>query len=613
MLLSVSLHSPAPGFIARLGCLCALGAVLLGVAACAAAPDPSQIQPATAARSASAHPPAESWPSFFGIGSSYVNGRSADDLGRWLPAFKAIGVDHIRTINAPWHVVQPRADSWDWRALDQQMDALERQGVRFGVMLWGNPGWSRANGRGGLPTGNLEAWSRYVAAVSQRVKGRANRLEIWNEPPNGTLPEQTPADYARLVVASHRAAKAVDARFQIGLSAKSVHLNYLDLVIRAGAADHYDFIVLHPYEVLDSVLRTPHGDAIFRQIVPSVRRMLRQANPSREQVPVVFTELGVDARKGLDVQADGLVKALVMGAAQGVASIHWFEGMDGDSGPLGLWEGPRQPRPAFRALAELVRWLGPQPQYAGPLRVSAQIWGYRFTQGQESRAVVWGPVGALPTELALPLPVTVVSPASGQQQRTQRLLIGPRPVIVLDPPSQWVPEGATSANPAIPPAVDPAAQEVSIRFDGAPVARGLYTLSAEDVAAGVRAYGGSVRSGSVPHGNLFAVDPAFLSVVAEPIEITVEVKRSPTSRNPGFKLVYEAATPSGFKSPGDWFHVPAGPDWARHTWRLSDARFVNQWGYGFALVSDCPGCADYLIRSVSVRKLGLPADRSRAP
>ena len=98
-----------------------------------------------------------------------------------------------------------------------------------------------------LPVNHLPGWSRYVTEMVKHAKGRIKYWEVWNEPPNGTGRDQTPADYAKIVVAAYNAAKAADPACQIGIAAKSVHVNYLEQAIKAGAKDHFDYLTLHPY------------------------------------------------------------------------------------------------------------------------------------------------------------------------------------------------------------------------------------------------------------------------------------------------------------------------------------------------------------------------------
>jgi hypothetical protein len=82
--------------------------------------------------------------------------------------------------------------------------------------------------------------------------------------------------------------------------------------------------------------------------------MLAAQDSARAKVPVIFTELGCDVKKGADVQANALIKAYTMAIAEGVACIDWFEGRDGDSGPMGLLDGTGKPRPSYETMKHLI-------------------------------------------------------------------------------------------------------------------------------------------------------------------------------------------------------------------------------------------------------------------
>ena len=120
------------------------------------------------------------------------------------------------------------------------------------------------------------------------------------------------------------------------------------------------------------------------------------------------------------------------------------------------------------------------------------------------------------------------------------------------------------------------------------------------MAAAVVAYGGSARAGSIPGGNMFMVDPNFLSYTSTPIEITVVVRRNKANDNAGFNLIYESTR--GFKNLG-WYTVPDNKKWHTKSWRITDPQFVSMWGYNFTLSSDGNQYNKYDIQSVTVRKL----------
>ena len=268
----------------------------------------------------------------FGIGAC---NQTSQELEKWIPQMEEIGVHVMRTCRVMWGGVEPAEGKWDWAEVDRQMKYLDDHHLEFGGLLLGSPGWNTKDKPGSLPVNNLAGWSAYVSETVKHCKDKVKYWEVWNEPPNFTGKDQTPADYAKIVVASYDAAKAADPHCLVGLAAKSAHVNYLEQVIKAGAKGHYDYIVLHPYEVLDGVASNAGTEPVYMNIVPVVRKMLAAQDPAKANVPVIFTELGCEAKKGEGVQAHALIKAYTMGIAQGVACIHWFEGMDGDSGPMG--------------------------------------------------------------------------------------------------------------------------------------------------------------------------------------------------------------------------------------------------------------------------------------
>lgn len=537
----------------------------------------------------------------FGIGSCYINNRSAKDNARWIPQMAEIGIRVYRTPHTDWSTLEVEKGTWNWKALDEQMKYLEDNGFEFGALLAGNPRWNTLDKPGNLPVNNVEGWSNYVTTLAKHLKGRVRRYEVWNEPPNFTGKDQTPADYAKIVVAAYQAAKAVDSDCLVGLAAKSAHVNYLEQAILAGAKDHFDYIVLHPYEVLDGVAQNAGSEAVYMNIVPVVRKMLAVRNPAKAQVPIIFTELGVDAGKGTEVQAQGLVKAYTMGIAQGVACIQWFEGRDGDSGPMGLLDNKGVPRPAYKVLGSMVNHFGQHPAYFGWVLLNDRRYAFVFHGAKGPVMVTWGGPGE-PDVVELGQEVRIIDPMTDHATVQRSVRLGTAPLLLLDVPADLL--GKAKANQSKPFPWNgnySEAHEVSVEYGETTIEKGLHTRSGVHVAKAVIAYGGSARAGNVPGGNAFIIDPNFLSYTSTPIEIKVVVRRNPENVNSGFKLVYES--PSGFKTAGGWYTVPDNKEWHTQTWRIDDPQFVNYWGFNFILESDGNVYNKYLIRSVKVKKI----------
>jgi hypothetical protein len=537
----------------------------------------------------------------FGIGADYHTNQTAADNAKWIPQMVSIGIKYHRTCDTGWEAVEREQGKWTWDNLDAQMDYLASQHMQFGGIFAGNAPWNTLDPQGNLPVKNIAAWSNYVSQLVTHVHGKIHYWEVWNEPPNGTGRDQTPADYAKIVIAAYDAAKKADPNCLIGLATKSVDLSYLSQAIKAGAKDHFDYVTLHPYESLDGEVDNLGTEPVFMSIVPTVRKMLADLDPAKKDVPVVLTEIGCDAHDhGEDGQASALVKAFTMCIAQGITCVNWFEGMDGDSGPMAMLKADGTPRLSYHAYARLIKTLGPQPEYMGWVLFNAKDYGFVYQGATGPVVVTWASRATTdPTDFGAP--VTVTNAVSGEASQESSFALTSAPVYVTGVPDSLLAQARANKGKPLTWGGDfSAAKSVSISFGQPGEEKGLHSHASASVAAAVLAYGGAARSGDVPGGNVFNVDPAFLSYTSTPIEISVVVRRNAANDNAGFKLTYESAT--GFKSLG-WYTVPDNKEWHTVTWKITDAQFVSMWNYNFALNSDGDKFNKYDIQSVTVTKL----------
>ncbi len=517
--------------------------------------------------------------SSFGIGGDY---HTSQYVEKWMPQMASIGIHTMRCCSLA------------------QMDYLAGLNIRFGGLLYGVPPGDTLDAPGSLPVKDLATWSAFVTKSVQDAKGRAQYWELWNEPPNGIGAGQTATDYAKLLVSTYDSAKAADPNAVVAMCAKSVHVNWLEQTIKAGGKDHFDCIILHPYEVLGVSVDHAGAEPVYMNIVPTVRKMLAAQDPARVNVPIIFTELGYDAGKSPDMQAVALVKAYTMGIAQGVACIEWFEGMDGDSGPMGLLKGDLTPRPSYSAMAQMIKYLGQNPTYLGWLLLNDRDYGFVFQGAKGPVLITWAPKGGTDT-INFGAPVSVVAPLTGDVTQSSSVSLTDTPIIVDGPPDTIVKMAQGNKGKPFPWDGDYTdAKSVSVTYGKTNVEKGLHTQSAASIAGDVITYGGAARAGGVPGGTVFMVDPNFLTYSQTPIEISVVVRRDEANDPAGFKLVYEST--DGYKNKG-WYTVPDNKEWHTIKWKLTDAEFVSMWGYNFSLDSDGNTYNKYDIQSVTVTKL----------
>ncbi len=534
----------------------------------------------------------------FGIGADAHTGATRASLTKWIPQMQAIGIRTCRSVNMWWGGIEPKPGKWNWANLDRQLAYMKAHHIQTGGLLLGNVKWDKKDRPGTLPVNDLPAWRAYVSAVVRHCQGKVNHWEVWNEPPNGTGPHQTPADYAKIVIATYNAAKAANPHCMVGLAAKSVDINYLEQAIRAGAKDHFDYITLHPYEALGNVMHQGQ-EAVFMSMVPTLRKMLRAVDPAQVHVPVVFTELGCNASPNPALQADALVKAYTMGIAQGVACIDWFEGMDGDSGPMGLLQANGAPRPAYTAMAQMIKYIGEHPVYLGWVLLRGKDYGFVFHGPHGPVLSAWAPRGEQ-TKISFGGRVRIINPLTGKAIRAAHYTLGATPILALGVPQSLIRHARADKRKPFPwDGSYTHAKSVSITMGKIIKSNGLHLLSSAAIAREVVAYGGSARSGNVPGGLVFEVDPNFLSYTPTPIEITALVRRDRAGDPARVILYYESPTSyEGANQKAPAYRVPAGKGWHKAVWKISNDQFVSMWGYNFRL-----NAGRYFIKRVAVKKL----------
>lgn len=511
----------------------------------------------------------------------------------WLPAMAEAGVTGVRGFYAPEPPAQDRF---------APIAAAKMSGV--GILQWSSgPVHS-------LPVNDLEGWRRYVTAQVTRFKGQVKHWEVWNEPPNFTA-DQSPASYAKVVAVAFETAKAVDSTVQIGLAAKSNHVNFLAETIAAGAKDKFDFVTLHPYEVASML---PMGwEGQFMGIVPGVRKMLQATNPAKVAAPVFFTELGIPASSpanggvGPDIQADVLTKIYTMAIAQGAARTYWFDPQDSEGQTMGLTTPDGTKRPAWYALRTLSSQLGATPAYVGWSQPGNAFYGFVFKSAKGVVFVAWARAGQSAVR-TLSSDVTAIDPRTGATSTTRTATITDTPIVLVAPTSsaqaqQWLSDANANKGKAFPWNGDHSVA-TSVELVAGQTPNGVFMVNppAVSVVNNVAEFDIEGKS-SVS----FAVDPTFLSYDTTPIRITAVV-RGHGNGNPGFNLKYESDAPIAsangnglVNSSAGWFQVK-GTTFYEKTWVVPNARFVAKYGFNFSFDSDGPASSQYSIARITVSK-----------
>jgi hypothetical protein len=249
----------------------------------------------------------------------------------------------------------------------------------------------------------------------------------------------------------------------------------------------------------------------------------------------------------------------------------------------------------------MIRHLGQHPRYLGWMMLNDRNYSFAFEGANGTVLITWSPSGV--TDRAVfDQEVQMVNSLTGEITRASSCELTTVPIFVLDVPPKLVAQAQQNkGKPLLWGGDFTNSKSVSVTMGERNTEKGLHTLSGQAIAQAVLAYGGSARAGDVPGGNMFIVDPGFLSYTSTPIEITAVVRRNEANDNAGFKLVYESTR--GFKTAGTWYTVPDNKQWHTVRWKIDDPQFVNYWGYNFSLASDGNEYNKYYVQSVTVTKL----------
>lgn len=556
----------------------------------------------------------------FGVASS---GEAAGQYVAYLPKLAQIGVRSLRVFGE-WGGLEPRERALDLTAEDARVDALRKRGIEPNGSFQYSPRWALPPGADAktLPMGRLDAFGHYVAEVVAHYRGRIRYWEVWNEPnaPAFNHGAHAPADYARLVATAHAAAKAASPSALIGITCANVDVRYLKLVIEALAAQKtpgaFDFLAVHPYDLLAHVGRAD-GELAYLSIVDNLRKMLAEVAPARRKVPIRFTELGAPSEHFSEQEAAALlIKGYTLALAQGVEQVQWFEAKDaGGSRGFGLLREDLGERLTFRAYGAMTALLGAAPRYRGWLALDGG-YGFVFANDQTSVMIAWMPQGKT-ASIALGGAVRLVDPATHARRALAadaRLTLGAVPALIEDVPAALVQKAVDNRSKPYAwgrPAIDARHAAVTLGPDNDE--RGL-TQPEREATEPVRLDDGStgVRV-NVGRGNALRVfvRPSFADYTTRVMYVRVTARTTaplPHGRTAGMNLWYqpisgaiEAPPPYPYANTGRWWTVPDDQRWHRHTWQLSDATFVQSFGFGLYLQFD--DSAPFVVGKVELSKV----------
>lgn len=328
----------------------------------------------------------------------------------------AIGVNAVRD-EVFWAHVQPSLGEWQVPEHAERWvnDAVSHGIEPFVILGYGHP--SHHQGAKPLDALTLDAFKQYALFIVRHFRGRVRHYEVWNEwdADTGGSPPGEPQAYVRLLRHVVPALREADPSICIvaGSALPSARFNgWLDRALRLGLLAHADALSLHTYNYGEGEGRdTPERWA------DDTRWFIGQRLPRYPDArgkPVLVTEMGWSSHAGglsEQLQAAYALRLRLLaielslataGQANPLAGLWWYDWQDDGEDPMdpehhyGLLDRSGQPKPAWRALAELqALWPAPvgveapwrvQRQDAGP---GLQVLGFTRVHDHAGVLALW--------------------------------------------------------------------------------------------------------------------------------------------------------------------------------------------------------------------------------
>ena len=531
---------------------------------------------------------------------------------KFNPLLEKAGVKWLRGFYE-WQTIQPRQGEWNWKPMDDLVanSRANRIHLTSGFAYFAT--WASADGgTRKFPIKDMQYWHDYVAGLVTRYQKDIKYWEVWNEFNGSFAVNGTPKIYAELVRDAYDTAKKIDPTAKICMSVANFDVGFLDAVIKAGAADHFDYICVHPYENLAAV--ADNGEVGFLSMAGSLRQMLA-ANKQRADIPLWITEIGLSAPIKPDpiadrLQAEALAKAYLLSIVSGFQRIFWFEARGPSYGKgmddLGIIRADWTPRPSYEALKTMTGALGQQPRYLGWLNLDNGGYGFLFLGQGGDVLVAWSPPKEKhKAKFTGDVRITDLAGNVSLLTAGQELTLTEIPVLITNVPAALVEQAQGNVGKPYPWVGDHAhAQVVTCRLEAANVDDGIKQMNPQTTALVVVGDVSWRRTdftypGGEGHYAYFRVDPQFVPFGTNNLEITAVVRRAASDKVAGLNLNYESL--KGYVGAPEYFNIPEDDQWHELTWKVTDANFMGGWGWNFRL-NAIASPNEFYIKEVRVKK-----------
>lgn len=261
-----------------------------------------------------------------------------------------------------WPYLEPRKGEWDFRLLDQYVEAAQKNDVEILLVLGESPRWASARpeepsatqkGFAAEPR-SIEDWRSYVRTVATRYRGRIKQYEIWNEPNLKSFYSGSMKKMLELVKEASAILKAVDSSNLVispSITIANDGISWLEQYLEQGGGTFVDVLGIHLYVF-------PGPPEAMLPVVEQVKELLRRHAMST--MPIWNTEMGWAKPDTFTVEKSiGYVaRTYIVSWWAGIQRVYWYAWDNHSWVSLLMTERDgRTLTPAARAYGEIQKWL----------------------------------------------------------------------------------------------------------------------------------------------------------------------------------------------------------------------------------------------------------------
>jgi hypothetical protein len=305
----------------------------------------------------------------------------------YLDTLVQLGATRLRR-DFTWSTIEPARGQWAWDDYDRLVDDAGARSIKLlGILDYGTT-WAAAGATDDkFPPDDPADFAAYASATAARYQGRVDAWEVWNEPNFGLsfwhpTRDGDPAAYGKLLDAAADGVHGGDASAPVAfagtvftpqISGSGLDFDRAALDAAPQARAKLQDFAIHAYEryapATAPEYSDDHGELDLASKIGATDKLL--SDEGIDALPIWITEIGWPTTLAVneDAQARWMVRATLIAAQAGAATIYWYTLFDGPNptmtppedafglvhyDPMPGQDSPPPPKASFRALQALL-------------------------------------------------------------------------------------------------------------------------------------------------------------------------------------------------------------------------------------------------------------------